>query len=104
MSSDRGEIQPGAWKYANNAAFPGAPAVSSIPACYPEPLASVPRQVHTGRSKAIAAVNQELLTPYRVIGRKLAQRETEQGWGSKAVTGLPTISKLEAKLSSNISA
>jgi predicted nuclease of restriction endonuclease-like (RecB) superfamily len=59
-----------------------------MPEWYPELLASVTRQVHTGRSKAIIAANQELLASNWAIGRELAQRESEQGWGSKVVTRL----------------
>lgn len=88
MNEHRGEIQPGARKHASDASFPGTPAPSSMPAWYPELLASVTRQVSTGRSKAISAANRELLASYWAIGRELAQRETEQAWGSKVVTRL----------------
>jgi len=88
MKLNGGEIQPGARKYANNALFPVTPAASSMPEWYPELLASVTRHVNTGRSKAIAAANSELLASYWAIGRELAQREAEQGWGAKVVTRL----------------
>lgn len=51
-------------------------------------LASVTRQVSTGRSKAVVAANRELLRAYRAIGRELADRESQQGWGSKVVVRL----------------
>jgi predicted nuclease of restriction endonuclease-like (RecB) superfamily len=88
MKRNGGEIQPRARKHANNASFPGTPAASSMPEWYPALLASVTRQVNTGRSKAISAANRELLASYWAIGRELAQRESEQGWGARVVTRL----------------
>lgn len=63
-----------------------------MPAWYPELLASVTRQVNAGRSKAIAAANQELLASYWAIGRELAQREAEQGWG--CLSGDPAVCRI----------
>ena len=51
-------------------------------------LASVTRQVSTERSKAVVAANRELLRAYWTIGRELADRESQQGWGSKVVIRL----------------
>jgi hypothetical protein len=53
MSRGGGEIQPGTRQYSTDASFPATPAASSMPAWYPQLLASVIRQVSTGRSKAI---------------------------------------------------
>lgn len=70
------------------AGFTAPPARTSMPDWYPELLASVSREVSTGRSRAISAANRTLLASYWSIGRQLAQRESEQGWGSKVVTRL----------------
>lgn len=64
------------------------PAPTSMPDWYPELLASVSKEVGAGRSRAISAANKALLASYWSIGRQLAQRESEQGWGSKVVTRL----------------
>lgn len=70
------------------ASFESTPAKSGMPEWYPELLASVTREVHSGRSRAVSAVNREILLSYWTIGRQLAQRESAQGWGSKVVTRL----------------
>lgn len=59
MSSDRGEIQPGAWKYANDASF-GRSGSQLHTRVLPGSARLSPRQVHTERSKETAAVNPEL--------------------------------------------
>ncbi|MBO1268702.1 PDDEXK nuclease domain-containing protein [Arthrobacter cavernae] len=70
------------------ASFESTPAKSGIPHWYPDLLASVTRQIHSGRSKAISAANREMLLSYWAIGNELTQRESAQGWGSKVVTRL----------------
>jgi len=70
------------------AQFEATPAVSGMPAWYPELLASVSRQVHSGRSRAISAANREMLLAYWNIGKELSARESAEGWGSKVVTRL----------------
>ncbi|MGW9412433.1 PDDEXK nuclease domain-containing protein [Arthrobacter cupressi] len=68
--------------------FEATPAATAMPAWYPELLASVSRQVHGGRSRAISAANREMLLAYWNIGNELSQRESAEGWGSKVVTRL----------------
>lgn len=70
------------------ASFPGVPPASSMPSWYPALLQTVAKEVHVGRTRAAAAANSELLRSYWSIGRQLAERETEQGWGAKVVTRL----------------
>ena len=65
MNQVGGEIQPGARKHPSEASIPGAQGASSMPAWYPELLASVSLRVTAGRSKAVSAANQELLISYR---------------------------------------
>lgn len=88
MKLNGGEIEPGARKHASDASFPSIGAVSSMPAWYPELLASVTRQVSIGRSKAIAAANQELLVSYLSIGRAILERQSLEGWGAKVIDRL----------------
>ncbi|MET3934922.1 PDDEXK nuclease domain-containing protein [Arthrobacter sp. OAP107] len=88
MSGNGGEIQPGRRKHATDASFPTTPAVSSMPAWYPELLASVTRQVSTGRSKAISAANQELLASYFAIGQDILDRQSLHGWGARIIDRL----------------
>ncbi|MCB5275838.1 hypothetical protein BJG92_03392 [Arthrobacter sp. SO5] len=70
------------------ASFESTPAKSGMPEWYPELLASVSSEVHSGRSRAISAANREMLLSYWAIGSELANRESSQGWGSKVVTRL----------------
>lgn len=68
--------------------FEATPAVSGMPDWYPELFASVSRQIHGGRSRAISAANREMLLAYWNIGKELSARESAEGWGSKVVTRL----------------
>jgi predicted nuclease of restriction endonuclease-like (RecB) superfamily len=70
------------------ASFESTPAKSVMPAWYPELLASVSRQIHSGRTRAVSAANREMLLSYWAIGKQLAERESAEGWGSKVVTRL----------------
>ncbi|GAB3253901.1 hypothetical protein GCM10027562_14930 [Arthrobacter pigmenti] len=70
------------------ASFPSVPSRASMPEWYPELLESVSSRVAKGRSKAITAVNQELVATYWAIGQDLIERESLEGWGSKVVTRL----------------
>ncbi|MEV7662209.1 PDDEXK nuclease domain-containing protein [Paenarthrobacter sp. NPDC089316] len=72
------------------ATFPGVPAASSMPDWYPALLTIVAKEVQVGRTRAMAAANSEVLNSYWSIGRQLAERESEQGWGAKVVTRLST--------------
>lgn len=70
------------------ASFPGVPAATSMPDWYPALLNTVAKEVRTGRTRALAAANSELLNSYWSIGRQLAERESQEGWGAKVVTRL----------------
>ena len=83
MKQSGGEIQPGTRKHVSAASFPGTPAASSMPEWYPGLLASVTGQVNTGRSKATAAANQELLAVYSAIGRDILDRQKLRGLGNQ---------------------
>ncbi|WP_255769469.1 PDDEXK nuclease domain-containing protein [Pseudarthrobacter sulfonivorans] len=51
-------------------------------------LANVSKEISAGRSRAVAAVNREMLLSHWTIGRELADRESAEGWGAKVVTRL----------------
>lgn len=81
-------LNPGPSEASPPASFPATPAASTMPDWYPDLLAGVSKEVSTGRIRAISAASRELLMSYWSVGRQLAQRESEQGWGSKVVTRL----------------
>lgn len=72
----------------NSAQFPSTPARSMMPEWNPELLASVSERVRVGRSKAVAAANNELLATYWAIGRDILERQEQEGWGSRVVDRL----------------
>ncbi|WP_312875940.1 DUF1016 N-terminal domain-containing protein [Arthrobacter terrae] len=45
-------------------------------------------RVSTGRNRAVAAANQELVATYWAIGRDILARQSEEGWGTKVVSRL----------------
>lgn len=55
---------------------------------YPQLLSDVSSHISTGRRRAVAAANAELVTTYWAIGREIAAREGREGWGSKVVLQL----------------
>lgn len=71
-------------------AFPPTPARSGMPKWYPDTLASVADKVTTGRIRAVAAVNRELIATYWAVGKELLTRETSEGRGAKVVLRLST--------------
>ena len=86
--SNKMGIGPGTRKHADAAAFPGTPAKNTMPEWYPELLRSVSQQVESGRARAVAAVNQELVATYWAIGRHILGRQGTEGWGAKVTTRL----------------
>lgn len=86
--SNKTGIRPGTRQHADAAAFPGTPAKNTMPAWYPELLHSVSQQVESGRARAVAAVNQELVATYWAIGRHILGRQGTEGWGAKVTTRL----------------
>lgn len=88
MNPSGGEVQPGARQHVREASISGVRAASSMPAWYPELLASVAGQVTTGRSKAVSAANRELLVSYMGIGRDILDRQSLEGWGTKVIDRL----------------
>lgn len=69
-------------------AFPPTPARSGMPDWYPDMLASVADRVSTGRVRAVAAVNQELVATYWAVGKEILERQSQEGWGAKVIDRL----------------
>lgn len=72
----------------DSAAFPAVPARSGMPDWYPDMLASVADKVSTGRVRAVAAVNQELVATYWAVGKEILDRQSQEGWGAKVIDRL----------------
>ena len=72
----------------SDASFPSTPTRHSMPSWYPELLASVAGRVTVGRSRAIAAVNQDLVSTYWEIGRDILDRQQLEGWGARVIDRL----------------
>jgi predicted nuclease of restriction endonuclease-like (RecB) superfamily len=59
-----------------------------LPADYPEFLAEVKARIASARTRAVLAVNSELIQLYWEIGRDVIAREEREGWGSKVIDRL----------------
>jgi predicted nuclease of restriction endonuclease-like (RecB) superfamily len=71
--------------YGNICSMPGAPLTrrgDAPPAGYPEFLAEVKAQIAAARTRAVLAVNSELVRLYWEIGHEILERRTAEGWGS----------------------
>jgi predicted nuclease of restriction endonuclease-like (RecB) superfamily len=68
--------------------FEVVPSGASTPRWYPELLNAVVDQVESGRFRAAASANHEMVATYWAIGKELLRRESDEGWGAKVVTRL----------------
>jgi len=59
-----------------------------MPSWYPALLASVSGHVTSGHRRAVVAANAELLASYWSVGRKILDRQHEQGYGTKVIDRL----------------
>lgn len=59
-----------------------------MPAEYPQFLAEVKARIAAARTRAVLAVNSELIGLYWEIGKEILDREERQGWGAKVVERL----------------
>jgi predicted nuclease of restriction endonuclease-like (RecB) superfamily len=59
-----------------------------LPADYPEFLAEVKARIAAARTRAVLAVNSELIKLYCEIGRDILDREQREGWGTKVIDRL----------------
>lgn len=60
------------------------------PAGYPEFLAEVKARIAAARTRAVLAVNSELIRLYWEIGREILEREQREGWGARVIDRLAT--------------
>src|SRR3989344_4056239 len=51
-------------------------------------LSSLKRRIQEAQVKAVVSVNKELVFLYWEIGKKILQRQTKEGWGSKVIDRL----------------
>ena len=56
-----------------------------VPTDYAAWLEAVKSRIHSARSRAVLAVNAELIQLYHSIGSDILDRQTRLGWGSKVV-------------------
>jgi len=59
-----------------------------VPNWYPELLESVADHVQTGRLRAVAAANQELVMIYWAVGNEILARQDAEGWGARVIDRL----------------
>jgi predicted nuclease of restriction endonuclease-like (RecB) superfamily len=59
-----------------------------MPVWYPDLLDAVSSKIAAGRTRAITAVNEELVRTYWAIGRDILDRQEEEGWGAKVIDRL----------------
>jgi len=59
-----------------------------MPADYPRFLAEIKARIAAARTRAVLAVNSELIRLYWEIGHEILEREDRQGWGAKVVDRL----------------
>ncbi len=60
----------------------------ALPVGYPAFLADVKARIATARTRAVLAVNSELILLYWEIGREILARQSEKGWGTKVIARL----------------
>jgi predicted nuclease of restriction endonuclease-like (RecB) superfamily len=59
-----------------------------LPAGYPQFLAEIKARIGAARTRAVLAVNSELVRLYWEIGREILAREQREGWGAKVIDRL----------------
>src|SRR3954453_9336433 len=72
----------------NQAGFPPTPSKSATSEWYAELLEAVSGCVQTGRQRALAAANQELVTTYWAVGAEILARQASEGWGARVIERL----------------
>ena len=66
----------------------GGPAAgkAGLPADYPAVLAEIKARIAAARTRAVLAVNSELIRLYWEIGHEILERQAREGWGSGVTT------------------
>jgi predicted nuclease of restriction endonuclease-like (RecB) superfamily len=59
-----------------------------LPADYPQFLTEIKARIGAARTRAVLAVNSELIKLYWEVGKEILDREDRQGWGAKVVDRL----------------
>ena len=59
-----------------------------LPADYPQFLAEIKARIAGARTRAVLAVNSELIRLYWEIGHEILEREQREGWGAKVIDRL----------------
>jgi DUF1016 N-terminal domain len=54
----------------------------ALPADYPQFLAEIKARIGAARTRAVLAVNSELIRLYWEIGHEILERQGREGWGS----------------------
>jgi predicted AAA+ superfamily ATPase len=57
---------------------------NALPADYPQFLAEIKARIGAARTRAVLAVNSELIRLYWEIGHEILKREQREGWGARA--------------------
>ncbi len=60
----------------------------ALPADYPQFLAEIKARIASARTRAVLAVNSELITLYWEIGHEILERGQREGWGAKVIDRL----------------
>jgi predicted nuclease of restriction endonuclease-like (RecB) superfamily len=60
----------------------------ALPADYPQFLAEIKARIGAARTRAVLAVNSELIRLYWEIGHEILEREQREGWGAKVINRL----------------
>ena len=84
-----GRIPSGA--NANMCSMTGPPPIrrsDALPADYPQFLAEIKARIAGARTRAVLAVNSELIRLYWEIGHEILEREQREGWGAKVINRL----------------
>ena len=71
--------------------MPSVPPTSradELPAAYPQFLAEIKARIGAARTRAVLAVNSELIQLYWEIGHEILERERREGWGAKIIDRL----------------
>ena len=71
-----------------NVNFPAPPPKGMVPDWYPELLDAVTDKVQTGRRRAVAAANTELVGTYWQVGAEIRARQSAEGWGARVIDRL----------------
>ncbi len=65
-----------------------AAGLAALPADYPQFLAEIKARIAAARTRAVLAVNSELIQLHWEIGHEILYREQREGWGAKVIDRL----------------